>query len=41
LFFGYALGAALMIIAAATELKLGIKAERQSLEAITDLLSKS
>jgi hypothetical protein len=30
-----------MIIAAATELKLGVKAERQSLEAVTDPLSKS
>jgi len=41
LFYGYVLGAALMIIAAATELKLGVKAERQSLEAVTDPLSKS
>lgn len=35
LFYGYLLGAALMIIGAATEWKLGVKAERQSLEAIS------
>ncbi len=35
LFWGYLLGAALMLLGAATELKLGVKAERQSLESIS------
>lgn len=35
LFWGYALSAALMVGAAATELVLGVKAERQSLESIS------
>jgi len=38
-FWGYALGAALMLIAAAVEMKLGVKAERTSLEAIAVPLS--
>lgn len=35
LFFGYILGAVLMLLGAATELKFGVKAERQSLESIS------
>ncbi len=35
LFWGYLLGAALMLLGAATELKLGVNAERQSLESIS------
>ncbi len=35
LFWGYLLGAALMLLGAAAELKLGVKAERQSLESIS------
>ena len=34
-FWGYLLGAALMLIGAGTELKLGVNAERQSLESIS------
>jgi MFS family permease len=34
-FYGYLVGAALMLMAAATEWKLGVKAERQSLESIS------
>jgi hypothetical protein len=39
LFVGYLLGAGLMIGAAAVEAALGVKAERQSLEAIATPLS--
>jgi MFS family permease len=35
LFWGYLLGAVLMLLGAGTELKLGVNAERQSLEAIS------
>ena len=38
-FWGYALGASLMIIAAAVEWRLGVNAERQSLEGVADPLS--
>ncbi|HSN41555.1 MAG TPA: MFS transporter [Burkholderiales bacterium] len=38
-FWGYALGSALMLAAAAVEMKLGVKAERTSLEAIAAPLS--
>ncbi len=41
LFWGYLLGAALMLLGAATELKLGVKAERQSLESISTPLQAS
>jgi hypothetical protein len=39
LFYGYALGAALMIGAAAVEWAIGVKAERQSLESVSTPLS--
>ncbi|MBV8809894.1 MAG: hypothetical protein JO033_14580 [Acidobacteriaceae bacterium] len=35
LFWGYVLGAALMLAGAVTEISFGVKAERQSLEAIS------
>jgi len=35
LFWGYILGAVLMLVGAATELKFGVDAERQSLESIS------
>jgi MFS family permease len=38
-FYGYALGAALMLIAAGVELVLGVSAERQSLESIAPPLA--
>jgi MFS family permease len=38
LFWGYLLGAALMLLGAGTELKFGINAERQSLESISEPL---
>ncbi len=41
LFWGYILGAVLMLLGAATELKLGVKAERQSLESISTPLQAS
>ncbi len=41
LFWGYLLGAALMLLGAGTELKLGVKAERQSLESISTPLQAS
>jgi MFS family permease len=39
LFYGYLLGASLMIVAAAVEWLIGVKAERQSLESVTTPLS--
>jgi len=39
LFYGYVLGAALMIFAAAVEWAIGVKAERQSLESVSTPLS--
>ena len=41
LFWGYILGAALMLLGAGTEFKLGINAERQSLESISTPLQSS
>jgi MFS family permease len=41
LFWGYLLGAALMLLGAGTELKLGVNAERQSLESISTPLQAS
>ena len=41
LFWGYILGALLMLLGAATELKLGVDAERQSLESISTPLQAS
>jgi MFS family permease len=41
LFWGYILGAALMLLGAFAELKLGVKAERQSLESISAPLQAS
>ncbi|MFL6351178.1 MAG: MFS transporter [Bryobacteraceae bacterium] len=41
LFWGYILGAVLMLLGAATELALGVKAERQSLESISRPLQAS
>jgi MFS family permease len=41
LFWGYMLGAALMLLGAAAELTLGVKAERQSLESISAPLQAS
>jgi hypothetical protein len=35
LFWGYILGAVLMLVGAAAELAFGVKAERQSLESIS------
>ncbi|HEY2389828.1 MAG TPA: MFS transporter [Candidatus Angelobacter sp.] len=40
-FYGYLVGAALMLMAAGTEWKLGVKAERQSLESICAPLTSS
>jgi MFS family permease len=40
-FYGYLLGAALMLMAAATEWKLGVKAEGQSLEKISAPLARA
>ena len=40
-FYGYLVGAALMLLAAGTEWKLGVKAERQSLESICAPLTSS
>jgi hypothetical protein len=39
LFYGYLLGACLMIFAAAVEWMIGVKAERQSLESVSTPLS--
>jgi MFS family permease len=41
LFFGYVLGALLMLIGAAMEWKLGVKAEGQSLESISAPLANA
>ena len=41
LFYGYLFGAALMLIAAGMEWKLGVKAERQSLESISTPLASA
>jgi MFS family permease len=41
LFYGYLLGAGLMIAAAIVEAFIGVKAERQSLESITKPLSEA
>lgn len=41
LFYGYLIGAGLMITAAMVEAKIGVRAERQSLEAITSPLSEA
>lgn len=41
LFWGYLLGAVLMLLGAGTELKLGVNAERQSLESISTPLQAS
>ncbi|HET9364096.1 MAG TPA: MFS transporter, partial [Candidatus Angelobacter sp.] len=41
LFYGYLFGALLMLIAAGMEWKLGVKAERQSLESISAPLAKA
>lgn len=41
LFYGYLIGSGLMITAAIVEAKIGVRAERQSLEAITSPLSES
>ncbi|MBV9760211.1 MAG: MFS transporter [Acidobacteriaceae bacterium] len=41
LFWGYILGGALMLLGAGTELKLGVNAERQSLESISKPLQAS
>ncbi|MGA9342640.1 MAG: hypothetical protein WBV61_09985, partial [Rhodanobacteraceae bacterium] len=38
--WGYVLGAALMLVAAAVELKLGVAAERRSLEDVASPLSR-
>jgi MFS family permease len=40
-FYGYLVGAALMLMAAGTEWKLGVKAERQSLESVCAPLTSS
>lgn len=41
LFYGYLIGAGLMMTAAIVEAKIGVRAERQSLEAITSPLSEA
>lgn len=40
-YYGYLLGAALMLIAAGMEMKLGVKAEAQSLESISEPLASA
>ena len=40
-FYGYLVGAALMLVGAATEWKLGVKAEGQSLEDISAPLARA
>jgi hypothetical protein len=40
-FYGYLVGAALMLVGAATEWKLGVKAEGRSLEEISAPLARS